>query len=498
MAEMEEDGIEPGNEAGTSGASRSSTAPAVNGSSETRRAPAWRKNAARAAIAVAIVAGGIVGFRMYLHARDHESTDDAFIEGSVIPISPSVSGHVARVHVVGNQFVQAGDLLVELVSDDYEAKFKAAEANLEAARAVHEANKIGIELTTVTTSSSQEEAAANRDASGAMIETARALASAAEDQREKARAQLESARAGRAEAQAEIDSVEARHERDAQDLKRVKDLFGQNVLSQADLDHASANERMSSAELAAARKKLDTQSAMIQQAEAGLKAAESNLREAQAVISARRAESQESEARLTATHSGSRQVAQSRARAAVSQAQIDRAAADLEQARLDLSHTKVFAPRAGYVTRKSVEEGAYVQPGQTLLAIVPRNVWVVANFRETQLGRIRPGQPVEISVDAFPGTTFRGHVDSVQSGTGSRFSLLPPENATGNFVKVVQRIPVKILFDDDDAFERYPLKLGMSAMPEVNVAAKPDMDARPTSGSAEVAAPDGESNAAVR
>ena len=142
--------------------------------------------------------------------------------------------------------------------------------------------------------------------------------------------------------------------------------------------------------------------------------------------------------------------------------------AEVEQAELELSYTKIYATEAGRVTRKSVEEGALVQIGQPLLAIVPGDVWVTANFKENQIGRMVPGQPVDISVDAYPDKIFKGHVDSIQAGTGARFSLIPPENATGNYIKVVQRVPVKIVFDEPPD-PKHMLAPGMSVVPEVAV-----------------------------
>ncbi|HEX8888649.1 MAG TPA: HlyD family secretion protein, partial [Pyrinomonadaceae bacterium] len=141
----------------------------------------------------------------------------------------------------------------------------------------------------------------------------------------------------------------------------------------------------------------------------------------------------------------------------------------LDQAELELSYTKIYAPESGRVTRKAVEEGALVQVGQPLLAVVPGDVWVTANFKENQVGEIKPGQPVEIYVDAYPGKAFKGHVDSIQMGTGARFSLIPPENATGNYVKVVQRVPIKIVFEPDQLDAQHTLAPGMSVEPEVKV-----------------------------
>jgi membrane fusion protein (multidrug efflux system) len=154
------------------------------------------------------------------------------------------------------------------------------------------------------------------------------------------------------------------------------------------------------------------------------------------------------------------------------QADINRAEAQLQQAELNLSYTKIVSPADGYVTRKTAEAGAFVQAGQSLMAIVRPEVWVTANFKETQLTRMHPGQPATITMDSFPDVTFTGHVESIQHGTGSRFSLLPPENATGNFIKVVQRVPVKIVLDPNDQLRHHLLVPGLSAEPQIDVTAE--------------------------
>jgi len=171
---------------------------------------------------------------------------------------------------------------------------------------------------------------------------------------------------------------------------------------------------------------------------------------------------------LAQANTGRQQVAVSQAQADTAGASIEQLQAVLDQAELELSYTKIYAPDSGRVANKSVEQGALVQAGQPLLSIVPGDVWVTANFKESQIGRMQPGQPVEISVDAYPGKSFKGHVDSIQPGTGARFSLLPPENATGNYVKVVQRVPVKIVFDEPPD-PKHMLAPGMSVEPEVYI-----------------------------
>jgi membrane fusion protein (multidrug efflux system) len=220
----------------------------------------------------------------------------------------------------------------------------------------------------------------------------------------------------------------------------MDEMVEAGAVSRQEYDHARAQAAVSRAKLLSARKNIDTQSAEIRQAVASAQAAEDGLRQALAVVEKRQAEAREAEA-------------------------------EVRQAELDLSYTRITAPSAGFVTKKAVEPGAYVQVGQKLLSVVGRDVWVVANFKETQIAGMKPGQPVDIEVDAYPGVTFRGHVDSIQRGTGSRFTLLPPENATGNYIKVVQRVPVKIVLDRQNGSDGYLLAPGMSVIPDVNVAA---------------------------
>lgn len=411
------------------------------------------------------------GTHFYRHAMTHESTDDAFIAGHIIPISSRVAAHVAAVHVTDNQWVKAGDLLVELSPEDFSARLQAAKAALAAAQASFESSRIDVELTTVTASSANDEARANVETAKAQHETAQALYAAAVSQYEQARAQLDSTTASLAQAEADVAFAKAPQQRDALDLKRNEELVRTGAVSQQELNHAWTSERMSAASVTAAQTKVQTQRAAVQQAQAGLKAAEENMRQAKAQISARKAQLEESQARLKAALSVPQKVAKSRSEAQASQAEIDKARAEFELARLNLSYTRICAPTDGFVTSRAAEPGAYVQVGQALMAVVPRDVWVVANFKETQLTQMRPGQPVKIHVDVYPQVTFSGHIDSVQHGTGAAFSLLPPENATGNFVKLVQRIPVKIAFDLPEQSTRFLLAPGMSVTPEVDIAA---------------------------
>lgn len=381
------------------------------------------------------------GIPYFLHALSYKSTDDAFIDGNIVAVSPRVDGHVARVHVKDNQLVRSGALLVELDPHDFKARLDAAKAALKAARAADRARNIAVELIKIT-------AAAGLDEAGDNVEAAKAAV-------QEARARFAVFRAALAQAGAEADSAGVRHQLDATDLTRYREMAETKTVSPQDLDHAKAAEQISAAALTAAKKKIDTQKAKIRETKASLKAAEADLRQA--------------DARLVAARSAPQRIRQSRYRADVSGADIDRAEAEVALARLNLSYTKIYAPCDGFVTKKGVEPGQFVQAGQSLLAIVPRAVWITANFKETKLTHMRAGQPVDITVDAYPDISFHGHVDSIQHGTGARFSLLPPENATGNYIKVVQRVPVKIVFNRSEDSEKVLLVPGMSVVPDVNV-----------------------------
>ena len=431
-----------------------------------RRGPRRRILVLVAGLALAALAAGIP---YYLYAISHESTDDAFIEGHIIAISPRVSGHVAGVYVTDNQKVEAGDLLVELDPRDFQARLDAARASLAADEAALRSRDIDVNLTTITSTAGLDEAKQAVAAAEAMVQNARALAAAAKGQQSEAQAQVTFARAAQAQAQAEALAVEVKHQQTFLDLKRYQELARTNTISRQQLDNAVTNERIAAADLNAARSKVATQQSLLQRAEAALKAARENVRQALAQVAARQAQLEQTNARLTSAQSAPVQVAQSSSKAEESKADVEKARAEVEQAILNLSYTKIHAPAAGHVTKKNVEPGVFVQVGQSLMAIVPPNVWVTANFKETQLTHMRPGQPAAVSVDTFPDETFHGRVDSIQRGTGSRFSLLPPENATGNFVKVVQRIPVKIVFDRPEELAKYRLVPGMSVVPEVNV-----------------------------
>ena len=425
------------------------------------------------ALAVLVAICFLAGVLDDIHTMSFEYTDDAAIDGHMIPIGPRVAGHVARVLVTDNQWVQKGDVLVELDPADFEARLAGAQAALQVAKAGHASAAINVDLTTVTSNAGLEQATAGVSVAEAALEAARVGVEVAQAELADAQESVAVAQALQQQSGAGISSAEAQARRDTEDLQRYEALFKDHTVSQQQLDHARAAADSSQANLEAARKKGAAAEAQIAQAQTAIKAAEGRVEAAKSGQTQAQAALAEAKARQTAAADAPQQVAMSKAQADVADAQTAQAQAAVDQAALALSYTKITAPEAGRVTNKMVEEGAYVQVGQTLMTLVPARIWVVANFKETQLVHIQPGQPATVKVDAYPGKVFQAHVDSVQAGTGAVFSLLPPENATGYFVKVVQRVPVKIVFDDQPDPAIYHLGPGMSVVPTVNISVEP-------------------------
>ena len=372
-----------------------------------------------------IIGGGICGFAYWLHARQYEDTDDAFVDGEIVQVSAKVPGIIQSVEVADNQDIPTGAVLARIDPRDYQAKLKEAQAALEAAEARLEVATTNVDLVRANTEASLAEAQAGV---------------------EQAKAAIQSSKSQLASAEADVTAAEADATRRLADLKRYKSL-DQRAVSQLQVDAAQAAADSSQANLAAARKRAS--------------AAESAVGEAQA-------KEAYTEGMLAAAKTGPQQIASAVAQAKGAQATVDQAKASVDEAELNLSYTTIKAPVAGRVTRRTARQGQYLQLGQIVLALVQPDVWVTANFKESQLAHMSQGQEVRIEVDAYPGQTFHGKVDSIQAGSGARFSLLPPENATGNYVKVVQRVPVKIVFDSE-ASHKWLLAPGMSVVPRVHV-----------------------------
>lgn len=415
-----------------------------------------------------LLIGMIFGGRHYQYSRTHEWTDDAFIRGDVTQIMPQVAGQILKVHIRDNQEVKQGDLLIEIDSRDYEARLAEAQAALQAAEANHRAAQATTEQTQTITQGSVEEASSGVAASLAALQTARAQAGASRDRERQAQATIKATQAAAMQAHAQITAAEAEATRAAADVRRYQTLHREGVVSQQQLDQATAAAQTANAQLAAARERAAAAAAQVEVTRAAAATSAAEVR--QAAAQARQAQAQLSQARARsgAAFAGSQQVRVSQEQASSASSSVEQARNRVSQAQLQLSYTRIYAPVSGHVTNRTVVDGNYAQVGQALMAIVTGSVWVEANFKETQITHMRPGQSVVITVDAYPNRTFRGKVDSIQLGSGTAFSLFPSENAAGNFVKIPQRIPVRIVFDEAPD-PKCPMGPGWSVIPEVRV-----------------------------
>jgi membrane fusion protein, multidrug efflux system len=403
---------------------------------------------------VVIAIAALVAGWYFLHSLGSESTDDAFIEGRITQVSPKVSGQIVRLQVDDNRMVQDGQVIARIDPRDYEAAVAREKGALEVAAATAKAERATADVTSTTAYARLEQAKASVEAARAQLDSARKRIEQADAQIESARANLEQEREAVSAADAEATRTDA-------DLARYRQLKSEGTVSQQTLDAATAAAASSNAALRGARQRVTGSRALLDVATALRNGAVSSELEAQAQLV-------DAQARLVEAMSAPVQVAVAQARATSAEADVEQTRAKLREAELQLDYATITAPSAGRVTHRAVEQGTFVQPGQALMAIVPDEFWVVANFKETQLTRMKPGQPADIRIDAYPGRVFRGHVDSMQAGSGARFSLLPAENATGNYVKVVQRVPVKIVFDEHPGAE-YHLGPGMSVVPRVRI-----------------------------
>ena len=368
-----------------------------------------------------------------------ENTDDAQIDAHVTQMAARVSGTVVTVAVDDNQLVEAGALLLQLDPGDYRIAVDKARAELADAEATAVAAQSSVPITSTT-------AASNVTTARGGITQAQSGVTASEKEIEAAQARIVSA-------QARLREAEANAAKSARDVERLRGLLAKDEISQQMFDATSATAEAQKAAVDSAR-------SQIAEAEAGVRVAESKLAQARAGQDRARAEMQTAQ-------TGPSQMTATRARASAAEARAQQARATLAQAELNLHYATVKAPVRGIVSKKGINAGQVVQAGQPLLAIVQiDDVWVTANFKETQLKALRPGQRAVIAVDAYGGRQYTGTVDSIAGATGARFSLLPPENATGNFVKVVQRVPVKIVLDPGQDPDHL-LRPGMSVTPTV-------------------------------
>jgi membrane fusion protein (multidrug efflux system) len=434
-----------------------------------RKRPVYKRPAYLVGAAVVLLIAAILGMRYWLYARSHESTDDAFIDGHIIQVSPKASGYISKVYVTDNQNVNAGDLIAEIDPRDYEAKVAQARAALDAGRAQQKQAQTQVTLTRVTTRANVQQAAAGVQQARSGVAGARAGAASERSRTNQATAGIGTAEANAQQARAQVSAAAAEAARANADVQRYQMLYDKDEISRQRLDQAIATARTANAQVDAANEKVAATEAQVNEARAATSAVAQNARRAETQISGAQAQVSEAIGKLAQANTAPEQVAVSQAQATAAGATLEQLQAAVDQAELELSYTKVYAPESGRIARKAVEVGALVSVGQPLMAVVPGDVWVTANFKESQIGKVRPGETVDITVDAYPDKVFKGHVDSIQAGTGARFSLLPPENATGSYVKVVQRVPVKIVFEPNQIDPQHILAPGMSVVPEVKV-----------------------------
>ena len=396
-----------------------------------RQAGGFRK---RWLFGLAVPALALAGYLVWQYYSVRESTDDAQIDGRIHAISARVGGTVLSVNVDDNQEVEAGTVLVRIDPRDYEVAAQRARADLAEAEASLRASRTDIPIVSRTTASRLSGAEA-----GVLEAEARVVT---------ADRQLQSARARETAARARLVESQSHLARLGRDLERYKVLLDKDELSQQQYDATASG-------VSGARAQVDVSRAQVTEAEESVRAAQSQIEREKAALAQARS-------LVDAAGTAPDQVALTHARVASAAARLEQARAMVAQSDLNLQYTEVRSPVRGIVSKRSVETGQTVQPGQPLMAVVPLDrIWVTANFKETQLRSMRPGQTASISVDAYGGRKYRGRVDSIGAATGARFSLLPPENATGNFVKVVQRLPVKIVLEADQDREHL-LRPGMS------------------------------------
>jgi len=379
---------------------------------------------------VAIVVVVLVGW-FWWESRHWESTDDAEIDGHIYPISARVGGQVIKVNYDDGQIVHKGDVLVQIDTTDYQVALARAQADYQDTQAQAEAAQFGVPVSSIGSLSQIRSASADMD-------SAQAGVTAAQKQAEAAQAQIQ-------EAQANAHKLNT-------DVERYRQLLGKREISQQQFDQATAAAAAANATVSARQAALLAAQAQVKQAQSRIEQATAEVRNARATPN---------------------MVAATQAKAKSADALAQRSKTALDQAQLNLAYATIVAPVDGVVGKRSVQVGANISSGQDLMAIVPlSDIWVTANFKETQLAHMRPGQPAKIKVDTYGGRKWDGHVTSIGGATGAKYSLLPPENATGNYVKVVQRIPVRIDFDGNDKpdFNKDGLlRPGMSVGPDVKV-----------------------------
>ena len=368
---------------------------------------------------VILLLSAAIGVFWWIYAQGREETDDSYVDGHITSISSRVVGTVAEVLVEDNQVVNANQPLVRLDPRDYQVSVDKLLAAMKGAERKMSASQRRVTQSDLSAKGQATQATGNINSSEADVERAKAAFLAAQAEEHQAASHVK-------EQEAQVAFAHG-------DYERYKIVYANRAVTKQQFDRALQS--------------VEVQEAQLKEAQDALNHAQRQVLQAQAEIKAATARQLTSQGQYTSAVAAGKQTDIDKEQYRESVTDIDQAKSDLEEARLKLSYTKIDAPVAGKVGRKSVEVGQKVEAGQSLMAIVQPNPWVTANFKETQLTKMKVGQEAEIKIDSFPGRTFRGHVDSLSPASGAKFSLLPPDNATGNFTKVVQRIPVKIVFD---------------------------------------------------
>ncbi|MBD2676961.1 MULTISPECIES: HlyD family secretion protein [Nostoc] len=423
-----------------------------------------------AGLGVGAIAAGAFGYNYWQYSSTHQETDNATVVGNIHQVSSRIPGTVTQVLVDDNQLVQPGQLLVKLDPRDYESKVQQAQAALENARGQAQAAQANIALASQTTTGKTTQAQGDVSNAVAAISTAQAAVQEAQAGIPAAQAEVKLAQAGIPAAQAQVAQANANLEKAQADYNRYNELYRSGAIARQQLDTAKAAYDVAVAQKNAAVQGVEQAQARLASAKVGVAKAQSQLAQAQENVISAQAKLAASKGGLQQATAGGQDTTAKRSQYEAAKAAIAQSEASLKDAQLQLSYVNITAPSAGRIGRKNVEVGNRVAAGTPLMAIVDNQNWVVANFKETQLENMRPGELVEIKLDAFPHHSFVGRVDSISPASGAQFALLPPDNATGNFTKIVQRIPVKIVFDQK-SIQGYESRItpGMSAEVAVEV-----------------------------
>jgi membrane fusion protein (multidrug efflux system) len=420
---------------------------------------------------VGAIAAASYGYHWWQFASTHQETDNATVAGHILQVSSRINGTVFDVAVSDNQVVTPGQLLVKLDPRDYQIKVTQAQAAIETARLQANAAQAAIGLASETAAASTTQAQGDVGGAEAAISSAQAAVVEAQTGVPAAQAAITEAQAGIPVAQAQLDQANATLQRTQADYNRYNNLYKQGAIPRQQLDTAKAAYQVAVAQKNGAQQGVQQAQARLAQAQLGVARAQAKVAQAREGVATAEAKLAASKGGLQQASAKGQQTQVNRSQYQAALAAIAQSQAALKDAQLQLSYTNITAPSGGRIGRKSVEVGQRIQPGQPLMAIVSNDHWVVANFKETQLENMKPGQPVEIKLDAFPHHAFAGRVESISPASGAQFALLPADNATGNFTKVVQRIPVKVIFDPQ-SIQGYESRINPGMSAEISVEVK--------------------------